>query len=96
MLVGEAYLKRNQLFLVVPCMDTPDKAQAALYLAQNGINVYAVCGQFANELIGCKERFNVETEILGSAPIKETASGAIIGTQPDQTTFGDPFAKIIN
>ena len=78
------------------CMDTPDKVQAALYLVQNGINAYAVCERFANESIGYKERFNVEAEILGSTPIKETASGAIIGDQPDQTTFEDPSPKIIN
>jgi len=78
------------------CMDTPDKVQAALYLMQNGINAYAVCERFANELIGYKERFNVEAEILGSTAIKETASGAIIGDQPDQITFGDPSPKTIN
>lgn len=77
-------------------MDTSDKAQAAFYLAQNGISAYAVCEQFANELIGYKERFNVEAEILGSTSIKETASGAIIADQPDQTTFGDLSPKIIN
>ncbi|MEE8180028.1 MAG: hypothetical protein V3T89_02815, partial [bacterium] len=61
--------KRNQLLLVIAYMDTPDKAQVAFYLAQNRINAYAVCDRFANELIGHKERFNVEAEILGSAPI---------------------------
>jgi len=27
MVAEQAYLKRNQLFLVIACMDTPDKAQ---------------------------------------------------------------------
>ena len=82
MVAEQAYLKREQLFLVIACMDLPDKAKAALYLAQNGINAYATCDRFANELIGYKERFSVEAEILGSAPIKKTKSGAIIGDQP--------------
>ncbi|MEA1963689.1 MAG: hypothetical protein U9O41_00950 [Candidatus Aerophobetes bacterium] len=82
MVAEQAYLKKDQLFLVIACMDMPDKAKAALYLAQNGINAYAPCDQFANELIGYKERFGVEVEILGSAPIKKTKSGAIIGDQP--------------
>ena len=64
MVAEQAYLKRNQLFLVIACMDISDKAKAALYLAQNGINAYAVTDRFANELIGYKERFNVEVEIL--------------------------------
>lgn len=82
MVAEQAYLKRNELFLVIACLDTPDKAKAALYLAQNGINVYAPCDRFANELIGYKERFGVGTQILGSAPIKKTEFGATIGDQP--------------
>ena len=38
MVAEQAYLKRDELFLVIACLDTPDKAKAALYLAQNGIN----------------------------------------------------------
>ena len=82
MVAEQAYLKRNELFLVIACMDTPDKAKAALYLAQNGINAYAPCDRFANELIGYKERFGVGAQILGSAPIKKTRFGATIGDQP--------------
>ena len=82
MVAEQAYLKRDELFLVIACMDIPDKAKAALYLAQNGINVYAPTDRFANELIGYKERFGVDAEILGSAPIKKTEFGATIGDQP--------------
>lgn len=82
MVAEQAYLKRDELFLVIACMDMPDKAKAALYLAQNGINAYAPTDRFANELIGYKERFSVEADILGSAPIRKTESGAIIGDQP--------------
>lgn len=82
MVAEQAYLKREQLFLVIACMDISAKAKAALYLAQNGIHAYGVCDRFANELMGYKERFGVEAEILGSAPIRETESGAVIGNQP--------------
>lgn len=82
MVAEQAYLKRNELFLAIACMDTPDKAKAALYLAQNGINAYAPCDRFTNELIGYKERFGVGAQILGSAPIKKTEFGATIGDQP--------------
>lgn len=82
MVAEQAYLKRDELFLVIACMDIPDKAKAALYLAQNGINAYAPADRFANELIGYKERFGVGAEILGSAPIKKTEFGATIGDQP--------------
>ncbi len=82
MVAEQAYLKREQLFLVIACMDIPSKAEAALYLAQNGIHSYAVTDRFASELMGYKERFDVEAEILGSAPIKKTEFGAVIGNQP--------------
>jgi len=82
MVAEQAYLRKDELFLVIACMDTPDKAKAALYLAQNGINAYAVCDRFTNELMNYKERWNVKADILGSAPIRKTKSGAVIGNQP--------------
>jgi len=78
----QAYLKRDEINLSIACMDMPDKAKAALYLAQNGIPCYAPCDRFANTLMNYKEELGIETEILGSAPIRQTDCGAVIGDQP--------------
>jgi hypothetical protein len=78
----QAYLKRGEINLSIACMDMPDKAKAALYLAQNGIPCYAPCDRFANTLMNYKEELGIETEILGSAPIRQTDYGAVIGDQP--------------
>ena len=78
----QAYLKRDEINLSIACMDMPDKAKAALYLAQNGIPCYAPCDRFANTLMNYKEELGIETEILGSAPIRQTDYGAVIGDQP--------------
>ena len=77
----QAYLKRAEINLAIACMDMPDQAKAALYLAQNGIPCYAPCDRFANTLMNYKEEFGIETEILGSAPIRQTDYGAVIGDQ---------------
>ena len=39
MIAEQAYLHRKDINLAVACMDLPAKAQAALYLAKNGINI---------------------------------------------------------
>lgn len=83
MVAEQAYLHREELYLVMACMDTPAKADAALYLAQNGLHVYAPCDRFTNELMNYRERFeDVQGTIIGSAPVKKTANGAVIGNQP--------------
>lgn len=78
----KAYENRDKINVVIACMDTPSKADAALYVSQNGINCYAPCDRFANELMGYKEKFGINTEIIGSAPIRKTDYGAVIGDQP--------------
>jgi hypothetical protein len=82
MIAEQAYLNRDKLHLAVACMDLPSKADAALYLAQNGINIYAPCDRFASELMDYKRKYGVNTTIIGSAPIRKTTDGAIIGAQP--------------
>ena len=78
----QAYLNKNKVDLVIACMDMPAKADAALYLAQNGIQCYAPCDRFTNELMGYKQEFGIDIEILGSAPIRQTEYGAVIGDCP--------------
>jgi beta-glucanase (GH16 family) len=88
----QAYLHRKDIYLAVACMDLPSKAQAALYLAQNGINIYAPCDRFASDLMNYKEKFGIQKTILGSAPVKKTERGAIIGDQPVTIYLDEPIA----
>lgn len=74
--------QQKKLDLVIACMDSPDKAAAALFLASHGISCYAPCDRFTNVLMGYKERYGTNAVILGSAPIQKTPWGAIIGRQP--------------
>lgn len=69
--------KRQHLDLVIACMDLPSKSYAALELAKQGINCYAPCDRFAYTLLDYK----TPGTIIGSAPIRKTDYGAIIGDQ---------------
>jgi len=64
--------------LVIGCGDFPGKAEAAWYLADRGVNVYMPTDRFLGMLMGTR----TEGVIVGSAPIKDTAGGAVIGDQP--------------
>jgi hypothetical protein len=81
MIAEQAYLHRKDINLAVACMDLPAKAQAALYLAKNGINIYAPCDRRAYLLLNYK-KLGINATILGSAPVKQTERGAVIGDQP--------------
>jgi len=91
MIAEQGYLHRNELYLAVACMDLPDKTNAAKYLAANGINIYAPCDRFASDLMDYKQRFDVETTIIGSAPIRATEYGAVIGSQPITIYLDEPI-----
>jgi hypothetical protein len=82
MIAEQAYLHRKDIDLAVACMDLPAKAEAALYLAKNGINIYAPCDRFASNLMNYKAKFGINRTILGSAPIRQSEKGAIIGDHP--------------
>ena len=69
MIAEQAYLHRKDIYLAVACMDLPAKAQAALYLAKNGINIYAPCDRMASLLLNYK-KLGINATILGSAPVK--------------------------
>jgi len=79
------------LDLAIACMDSPDKAKAALFLASEGIACYAVCDRFSSEIVGYKERYGVATTILGSAPIRKIPGGAVIGKQPVKFSLSEPI-----
>lgn len=64
-------------FLVIGCGDREAKANAALYLAEKGINVYIPCDRFAYLNLGHKAK----GKIIGTAPIRKHKEGAIIGNQ---------------
>ncbi|HOP73719.1 MAG TPA: hypothetical protein PLC07_01515 [Bacillota bacterium] len=83
--------KLNPLRLVIACMDSPDKANAALFLAKKGIACYAPCDRFTNILMGYKQRYGMTTPILGSAPVWKSEVGAVIGGQPVLFDLKEPI-----
>ena len=87
----QAYLNKDRVSLAIACMDMPAKADAALYLAQNEIQCYAPCDRFTNELMGYKQKYNMSMEILGSAPIRQTEYGAVIGDCPMEIVLDEPI-----
>jgi hypothetical protein len=90
MVAEQAYLHRKDIYLAVACMDLPAKAQAALFLARNGINIYAPCDRMASLLLNYK-KLGINATILGSAPVKQTESGAVIGDQPVGIYLDEPI-----
>ena len=90
MIAEQAYLHRKDIYLAVACMDLPAKAQAALYLAKNGINIYAPCDRMASLLLNYK-KLGINATILGSAPIRQTENGAVIGDQPIGIYLDEPI-----
>lgn len=90
MIAEQAYLHRKDIYLAVACMDLPAKAQAALYLAKNGINIYAPCDRMASLLLNYK-KLGINATIIGSAPVKQTENGAVIGDQPIRIYLDEPI-----
>jgi len=63
--------------LVIGCGDAIGKRDAAYYLADSGVNVYMPTDRYIGTLIGTQTK----GIIIGSAPIKATKDGAVIGDQ---------------
>ncbi len=68
----------NKVDLVIGCGDSPGKMQAANYLSQKGINVFFANDRFMSEVIG----YTGKGILMGTAPVKDTDEGVIIGNQP--------------
>lgn len=64
--------------LVVGCGDNEGKVEAAYYLAGKGVDVYMPTDRFLADLIGTR----TPGTIVGSAPVKPSPDGAVIGDQP--------------
>ncbi|MFH0964914.1 MAG: hypothetical protein V2A58_13020 [Planctomycetota bacterium] len=64
--------------LVVGCGDALGKMDAAYYLAEKGVDVYCPTDRFLGVLIGA----DTKGMVMGSAPVKKTDDGAVIGDQP--------------
>lgn len=73
--------------LVLGCGDHHGKIEAAYYLAQKGVNVYMPTDRFLSLLMGVPTR----KEIIGSAPVKPDAEGAVIGSQPLAIDVNEPL-----
>lgn len=69
---------RQKADLVIGCGDHPSKMKAAYYLARKGVNVYFPCDRFVGEMIG----HDAKGTLIGSAPVRATPDGAIIGDRP--------------
>ncbi|MEW5806112.1 MAG: hypothetical protein AB1756_01990 [Acidobacteriota bacterium] len=78
---------REKVDLVIACGDNPPKAQAAYYLASRGVNVYSPCDREIGMLLG----HDAQGVILGTAPIRETEDGAVIGGQPIKFSVKEKF-----
>lgn len=73
--------------LVVGCGDLDGKMEAAYYLAGKGVDVYMPTDRFIAMLIGVKTKGT----IIGSAPVRKTADGAVIGNQPVSVDTDEPI-----
>jgi len=73
--------------LVVACGDHPGKMQAAYYLADRGVDVYTPTDRVMGMLIGARTK----GVIVGSAPVKKSADGAVIGDQPIAIEADEPI-----
>jgi hypothetical protein len=73
--------------LVFGCGDLDGKVEAAYYLANKGVNVYMPTDRVIATLIGVKTKGT----IIGSAPVKKTRDGAIIGDQPISIDVNEPI-----
>lgn len=83
--------KLTKLQVVVACMDQQAKAEAALMLAQNGINCFAPCDQFIGELAGYRKKYPRAAIIIGTAPVRQNGQGAIIGKQIVKIRLDEPI-----
>lgn len=75
-MVAEQAAKKKP-FLVIACGDMPSKADASLYLANRGINVYTPCDRFQYLNLD----YQAKGKIMGTAPIRNHTKGAVIGNQ---------------
>ena len=73
--------------LVIGCGDHVGKADAAYDLATRGVNVYMPTDRYLYTLMGTK----TPGTVLGSAPIRDTAEGAVLGDQPVTFRVDEPI-----
>ena len=64
--------------LVLACGDDPAKMRAAYRLASEGISVWFPCDRFVADVLG----HDAPGVLLGSAPVRATEHGAVIGDTP--------------
>jgi len=73
--------------LVIGCGDHIGKADAAYDLATRGVNVYMPTDRYLYTLMGTQ----TAGMVLGSAPIRDTDDGAVLGDQPVTFRVGEPI-----
>jgi hypothetical protein len=73
--------------LVIGCGDHVGKADAAYDLATRGVNVYMPTDRYLYTLMGTQ----TDGTVLGSAPIRDTDRGAVLGGQPVTFRVDEPI-----
>lgn len=73
--------------LVIGCGDAVGKMEAAYYLSEKGVDVYAPTDRLIGMLVGSEGKGIV----IGSAPVKKSAEGAVIGDQPITFDVDEPI-----
>lgn len=84
-LVPQAIEKKMQL--VIGCGDSVGKAEAAYYLAQQGIHVMFPGDRYADLLLGYKGK----GVLMGGAPIRREGANVVIGGQPIRFSLAEPI-----
>jgi hypothetical protein len=82
--------------LAAACMDLPSKAQAALYLAQNGIDICALCDRFASLLMNYRYKFGIHATMLASAPVERMNVERSLVTSLLRFTWTNPLLESAN
>jgi hypothetical protein len=85
LLVAGALERKAQV--VVGCGDAEGKMQAALYLAERGVNVIFPGDRYQDELLG----YSAPGVLLGGAPVRAEGGKAIVGDQPVRFQVHEPI-----
>jgi hypothetical protein len=85
LLVPGALERKAQV--VIGCGDSEGKMQAALYLAQRGVNVIFPGDRYQDELLG----YSAPGVLLGGAPVRGENGKAVVGDQPIKFSVSEPI-----
>jgi hypothetical protein len=73
--------------VAIGCGDSEGKMQAALYLANRGVNVIFPGDRYQDELLG----YSTPGVLLGGAPVRAEGGKAVVGDQPIKFRVSEPI-----